>query len=501
MISLGQRSLTVEDVFKVAMFGEKVSLGPKARSRISQSSRFLKKEINSGATHYGINTGFGFLSNVKIDAGRLEALQENLIRSHASGVGPRLDYRVVRAMLFLRAADLARGYSGARSELIQLLVGMLNQQVHPVIPEQGSLGASGDLAPLSHMALVVLGEGEAQLGDGKPLSGSAALQRAKLKPIKLGPKEGLALINGTQFMSAMSCLNLIHAEYLSNLADAVGALSLEALRGTSAAFDEEIHALKPHEGQVLVAKRLRNYLRKGGVSEIAKSHADCDRVQDPYSLRCMPQVHGASRDAIAYVRKILETEINSVTDNPLLFPQTGKVISGGNFHGQYLAMAMDWLSIALAEFASISEQRISKMVNPALSGLPAFLTQDGGVQSGLMIVHYVAASLVSENKTLSHPACVDSIPTSADKEDHVSMGAWAARKAQKILDNTRRVLAMELLCACQGIDLLRPLKTTPALEKIVSQVRKRVPPIQADRVFQKDIEAIETLLRNFEIDL
>lgn len=502
VLKVGERPLTLEEVREVALEGRRVELSQSAREKVERAHRFLRERLESGATFYGINTGFGMLSNVRIKDEELETLQYNLLRSHACGMGPYLDDGASRAMVLLRAANLAIGHSGVSLNLVEALLALLNRGVCPLIPEQGSVGASGDLAPLAHLALVLIGEGKARV-NGKELSGAQALQSAGLKPIQLGPKEGLALINGTQFMTAIGALNLLDAEYLCDLADLAGAMSVEAMRGTETAFEPEIHSVRAHAGQVKTAQRVRALLLDGAEkSEIAKSHENCGKVQDPYSLRCIPQVHGASRDALAYIRGILEREINSVTDNPLLFPEQNKILSGGNFHGQYVSMAMDLLSIAMAEIASISEQRIEKLVNPVISDLPAFLTSKGGLNSGFMIVQVAAASIVSENKTLCHPACVDTIPTSADKEDHVSMGAWAARKAARVVTNTRRVLAMELLAAAQGIDFLRPLRSSEAIEKAHRQIRKKVPRLDEDRVFHDDLVAIEETItaREFSVE-
>ncbi len=504
-LKLGLKSLTLEEVHEVAVLGRKVELAPPAIKRIEAAHKYLLAKVKSGDTFYGINTGFGLMSNVKIKSSDLEALQYNLIRSHACGVGPYLEDRYVRAMLLLRAANLTQGHSGVSVKLVRQILDVLNAGVCPLIPEQGSVGASGDLAPLAHLALVLIGEGKARLG-GEIMSGAQALQTAGLQAIRLGPKEGLALINGTQFMTAIGALTLLEAEHLCDAADAAAAMTLEALRGTDAAFSEEIHAVRPHPGQIKTAQRMRKLLtekgpRGGKKSAIALSHADCGKVQDPYSLRCVPQVHGASRDTLTFVRQVLSREINAVTDNPLIFPKAGKggkILSGGNFHGQIVAMSMDYLSIAAAEIASISELRIEKLINPALSDLPAFLVKEGGLNSGYMIIQVAAAAIVSENKTLCHPASVDSIPTSADKEDHVSMGAWAARKAAKVVTNTRRVLSMELMAGAQGIDLLRPLKSTQAVETLHAAVRERVPFAESDRIFHDDILAIECWLSGVE---
>lgn len=493
-LQLGKQALSLANVYEVAVQGRSVELSTEACEKVLKAHQFLISRIETGETHYGLNTGFGLLSSVRIPPEDIETLQYYLLRSHACGVGPALDDHYVRAMLLLRANNLAIGNSGVSLQLVNQILAILNAGIVPIVPVQGSVGASGDLAPLSHLALPLIGEGRARF-QGQEMSGAEALKAAKLEPLRLGPKEGLALINGTQFMTAIGTLNLLEAEFLADLSDMTGALSLEALRGTSTAFDEEIHLVRPHPGQLQVAKNLRTFLLPAQKkSEIAMSHLQCARVQDPYSLRCMPQVHGASRDTLTFVRQVLEREVNSVTDNPLIFPDQKKILSGGNFHGQIVAIAMDTLAIAVAELASISEQRLEKLVNPAFSDLPPFLTTRGGLNSGFMIVQVAAASLVSENKTLCHPASVDSIPTSADKEDHVSMGAWAARKASLVVQNARRVLGMELLAAAQGIDLIRPLKSTPVLEEFHTLVRTLVPKLEEDRVFYKDFEAIETLL-------
>ncbi|MGZ3697689.1 MAG: histidine ammonia-lyase [Bdellovibrionota bacterium] len=500
-LKLGLKPLTLEEVRDVALHERRVELSPAAVKRIEKAHQFLQAQIKKGETLYGVNTGFGLMSNVKIPPADIEQLQYNLLRSHSCGVGPALGDQYVRAMLLLRAANLAIGHSGVSLELVEHILAVLNRGIIPLIPEQGSVGASGDLAPLSHLALVLIGEGRARY-KGKLVNGAQALRNAGLKPIRLGPKEGLALINGTQFMAAIGTHTLLEAEHLCDVADLAGAMTIEALRGTETAFEPEIHAVRPHPGQILVAERMRKILLSGGgKSRIARSHEDCGKVQDPYSLRCIPQVHGASRDTLAFVRGVLEREINSVTDNPLVFPSEKKILSGGNFHGQIVAIAMDTLCIAAAELASISEQRIEKLINPATSDLPPFLIKQGGLNSGFMIVQVAAASIVSENKTLCHPASVDSIPTSADKEDHVSMGAWAARKAAKVVENTRRVLSMELLSGAQGIDLLRPLQSSEAIEKVHQLIRRKVPRMDADRSVSGDLEYIEGLIASYTIDL
>jgi histidine ammonia-lyase len=492
--SLGTELITPEVVWEVATGKVKVSLSSAARSKMDRSQKFLRTKMDRNQTIYGVNTGFGLLSNVRIKDADLKQLQVNLIRSHCVGTGEVLSEAKVRAMLFLRAANLSIGFSGVRPALVEALLEFLNRGIHPVIFSQGSVGASGDLAPLAHLAIALIGEGEV-IYQGKRQATKSVLSALKIKPIELGPKEGLALINGTQFMTAIGSLTLMDAEYLCQVADLTGAMCLEALRGTVAAFDEKIHAVRPHPGQGQVAKNLREILTpRGKESAIAKSHEDCGKVQDPYSLRCMPQVHGATRDALQFVREVLTREMNSVTDNPLVFPEENQVLSGGNFHGQVVAMAMDFLSIAVAELGSISEQRIEKLINPALSDLPPFLTSEGGLHSGFMIVQVAAASIVSENKTLCHPACIDSIPTSADKEDHVSMGAWAAVKANKVVENVRRVLSMEMLSASTGLEFHRPLKSTAIIEEKIKILRTKVSKITGDRMFSQDIQAIENLL-------
>ncbi len=476
-------------------------LADKARIRVKGSSNYVQRLAKGKKAVYGVNTGFGLLADVKIPADKLAQLQINLIRSHSVGVGQPLSLPEARAVMLLRTNTLAKGYSGASLALLDKLVEVQNAGIVPWIPEQGSVGACGDLAPLAHMSLVLVGEGRAWFR-GEWMDSALALKKAKIKPHTLGPKEGLSLINGTQVMTAIGALVLYEALHLAKVADISGAMSIEAFRGTKVAFSKEIHAVRPHPEQGAVASNLRRLLTR---SKLAESHKDCGKVQDPYSFRCMPQVHGAARRLLENGISVIETEMNSATDNPLVFlpnemrgkgegPQGGAILSGGNFHGEYVAMIMDTLCIALSELANISDLRIQKLINPAISGLPAFLTKDAGLNSGMMIVQVASASLVSENKVLSHPASVDSIPTSADKEDHVSMGVTAARKARQILTNLRHVLAMELLCASQGIDLLRPLRSNSGLEAVHDEIRSVVPPIESDRIFHHDILAITELL-------
>ncbi|MBU6450759.1 MAG: histidine ammonia-lyase [Cyanobacteria bacterium REEB67] len=447
-LALDGHSLTLAEVEAVARGRMSVSLSPAAQAQIDHSRSIVDHFLEKRTVVYGITTGFGKFKDVFIPPEQTEQLQRNFLASHACGVGPAFDQATTRAITLLRANALAKGFSGIRREVVDLLTALLNSGVHPIIPEQGSVGASGDLAPLAHLALVLTGEGQA-VYKGQTMSGRQALEKAGLQPVVLKAKEGLALTNGTQVMAALGCLTVMEAERLAKVADIIGAMSLEAQLGSCKAFSPLIHNVRPHPGQ---QKSARNLIRLLEESELMESHKDCPMVQDAYSLRCMPQVHGASRQAFQHAREVLEIEINSATDNPLVFE--GEVISGGNFHGQPLALIMDYLSIALAELANISERRTERLVNPALSnGLPPFLTNDGGLNSGLMIAQYTAAALVSENKSLAHPASVDSIPTSANQEDHVSMGTIGARKARNILINVRRVLAIELLCAAQGLDL------------------------------------------------
>lgn len=491
-IYLDGESLTLDDIKEVAQGFTKVDLSPEAVNKVKNSRNIIEEIIKSGEHVYGVNTGFGALSSVAIPDNQLEDLQTNLIRSHACGVGEPFPTDVTRAIILLRANTLAKGYSGIRLETLQTMLDLLNKQVHPIIPRQGSVGASGDLVPLAHLALVLLGEGKA-IYQGKELTGAQALELAGIKPILLGAKEGLALTNGTQAMCGMGVIQLLKAEKLTKIADIAGAMTVEATKGTTRAFLPQIQALRQHKGQMTVSDNLLKILNE---SEVAQSHKNCDKIQDPYSLRCMPQVHGATRDVLSYVRNVLEIEINSATDNPLIFPDSKDVISGGNFHGQPLAFAMDFLGIAIAELANVSERRIDKLITPNFSGLPPFLTKEFGLNSGHMIVQYAAASLVSENKVLAHPASVDSIPTSLDKEDHVSMGATSAVKSEKIITNTKNVLAMEFLAASQGLGFLEPLKPGKGVEAAYKLIRQHIPFAQKDRIFSDDIHVIAELIDN-----
>ncbi|HKQ98619.1 MAG TPA: histidine ammonia-lyase, partial [Candidatus Polarisedimenticolia bacterium] len=436
-VVLDGRDLDLATVGSVARGEARLALGPHARARIEAAHAVVRRVLEGTEQVYGVNTGFGHLKDIRIPPQDLEALQANLIRSHAAGVGAPLPDDAVRALMLLRTHVLALGHSGVRPIVVESLIAHLNAGVLPVIPEQGSVGASGDLAPLSHLALLLMGEGRARVG-GRTLPAAEAQKAAKIAPLTLGPKEGIALINGTQMITALGALAAIEARNLAAHADLAGAASLEALKGSHKAFEARLHDLKPHPGQIESATNLRALLDD---SAIARSHAGCGRVQDAYSLRCMPQVHGAAREVIRFVETLLTTEINAVTDNPIVFPESGELVSGGNFHGEAPAMALDALAIAAAEIASIAERRIERLMNPVFSGLPAFLTRSPGVNSGLMMAQVTAAALVSENKILCHPACVDSIPSSAGREDHVSMGAHSAWKLTRVVDNTRRVLA------------------------------------------------------------
>jgi histidine ammonia-lyase len=488
---LDGQSLTLEAVGRVAAGSVACRIGPEARQRMAASRAVIERTARGPEPIYGVNTGFGDLATVRIEPPKLALLQERLLLSHAAGMGEPLPDRAVRAMLVLRANALARGYSGVRPEVVDRLLELLARDLLPVVPSRGSVGASGDLAPLAHLALPVIGRGRVkQRGEVAPAA--AALLEAGLEPLVLEPKEGLALINGTQAITALLALAALEARRLVRLADLAGAFSTDALRGTDTAFDRRLHELRPHPGQLLSARNLHRLMAG---SEIRESHRRGDvRVQDPYCVRCMPQVHGAARDLLADVERRLAIELNAVTDNPLVFPEDGAVLSGGNFHGEPVALAADVLALGVAELGSISERRIEKLTNAAFSGLPPFLVEQAGLNSGFMIAQVTAAALVSENKTLCHPASVDSIPTSADKEDHVSMGMWAAIKLGQVVANARRVLAIELLAAAQGIDLLRPLSSSPPLEALHRDLRRRVAPLREDREMAPDLEAAEAFL-------
>jgi histidine ammonia-lyase len=491
MIHLTGDDLTLEQLVAIADEGAEVALAPAARARIAASRAVVDAHADGDKPVYGINTGFGSFAETRIERDDLARLQINLLRSHAAGVDDPLPVRAVRASMALRANVLAKGYSGIRVETVEALMAALNRRVHPKVPSRGSVGASGDLAPLAHIALAIIGEGE--MWDGHQATpAETALTGAGLAPVTLGPKEGLALINGTQVSTAVAALAVIHAERLARTADIAAALSIDALQGSMRPFDERIHHARPFPGQRVVAHNLRRLLTGSGINA---AHANCGRVQDAYSMRCVPQVHGAARDALTWARQVIAVEMNAATDNPMVFADTGEVLSGGNFHGAPIAIAADLLVIAVAQLATISERRAERLVNPTLSGLPAFLTRHGGLQSGLMLAQVTAAALTSEIKTLAHPASVDTIPTSANKEDHVSMSMTAALKAERALHLCTYVLAVEVLCACQAIDLLAPLVSSDALMRVHAEVRARVGSLADDRPPSPDLDRIAEMIR------
>ncbi|UCD70439.1 MAG: histidine ammonia-lyase [Syntrophobacterales bacterium] len=494
-VLLGVDGLSLEALVAIAREGANVSLAKESEARIVKARKLIEKWIEEGRTIYGITTGFGALSDVAISKEDTWRLQENIIMSHSAGVGDLLDEETVRAVIALRIKDLARGHSGIRLETVLCLQELLNRGICPVIPEKGSVGASGDLAPLAHLSLVLLGLGEA-FYEGQRMPGGEALKRCGIQPLRLEAPEGLALVNGTQVMTAIGGLAVYDALRLSRMADIAAAMSLEVLMGTNTEFDPRIHQVKPHPGQIASADNMRRITQS---SEIISSHKDCSRIQDAYTLRCSPQVHGASKDAIAYARGVVETEMNAATNNPLIFSESQEFLLGGNFHGQHIALALDFLSMAVSELANIAERRIERLVNPELSGLPAFLVTEGGINSGFMIAQYTAAALVSENKVLSHPACVDSIPTSANKEDHVSMGTISARKCRDVVKNTEHVIAIELLCGAQAMDLFTNLKPGEGTQVAYRVIRDAVPHLERDRILSRDIETIVKLVRKGKI--
>ena len=497
-ITIDGENLKLEQIEEVAYGKALVKLSQKAIPKINRCRKYVEEIVKKGETVYGINTGFGKLCRVKISPAEIEKLQKNLILSHAIGVGPVFCEEEVRAAVLLQANVLAKGYSGVRLEVIENLIRLVNSGVTPMVPEKGSVGASGDLAPLSFIALVLIGEGWAFYPNLDPwdkkrlLSGKQALKKAGIKPLKLSAKEGIALINGTEMMTGLGVLTLLKGERLAELSDMAGALSCEAALATPVAFDEDLQKLRGHKGQKISAFNLVQLMKN---SQIREFHKACPKVQDPYSFRCMPQVHGAVRDVLSYVRSVLEIEVNSVTDNPLIFPEKNKIISGGNFHGEPVALALDFLGIALAELASISERRIAAMMDPNITELPAFLISNPGINSGLMMAQTTAAALVSENKVLAHPASVDSIPTSLNQEDHVSMGTISSRKAREIANNVEEVLAIEFLCAYQGICFRAPLKPGIGTGKIFSRIKERVKEIKEDRILVGDLVKIKELMR------
>jgi histidine ammonia-lyase len=488
-VAIDGRRLTLESI-EAAADGTPVELTQEARRRVALAREFVEQRFAGGQAIYGVTTGFGRLANVPVDPMDAATLQLNLVRSHAAGTGAPLERRLVRAAGVLRANSLSAGHSGVKPETLELIVDLLNRGVTPVVPCQGSVGASGDLAPLAHMTLVLIGEGEAFYCDER-LPSAVALERAGLRPIELGVKEGLALVNGTQVMTGIVALGVLRAERLAAAADVIGAMSLEAYLGTDRVFDRRLNDLRPHPGQMRVAANLRALLAE---SEIMRSHAECGRVQDPYSFRCIPVVHGAVRDSIAHVRRVTEIEVNSVTDNPLVFPEDGEFLSGGNFHGEPIALAIDFLKLAVADLASIGERRLYLLLNAEDRDLPLFLTGRSGLQSGLMIVQYTAAALVNHNKGLAWPSSVDSIPTSAGQEDHVSMGMTSANDLGRVLDNVEGALACELLAALAATDFRRPLRSGRGTQAAYDIARERIVPWKEDRAPAPDIALARELI-------
>jgi histidine ammonia-lyase len=497
-MQLNGQTLSLEQIAAVVFGNEHVELAAAARPRMLASRKVIEEIVARDAVVYGVNTGFGKLSDVRIPHDQVSELQLNLVRSHACGIGDPLSGREVRAMMLLRANVLALGFSGIRVEIVEMLCQMLNRHVHPVVPEKGSVGASGDLAPLAHLALSLIGEGEAFFEDAR-MPSADALRRAKLNPARLEAKEGLALLNGTQAMHAVGGLSILRAKRVTRLADLTGAMSLEALKGTPAAFDARLQDARAHAGQKAVAQHLLSILEG---SEIRESHrANDSRVQDAYSLRCMPQVHGAVRGALSHCEEVLLVESASATDNPLVFAETGDVISGGNFHGAPLALAFDYAAIALTDLMSISERRIERLLNPDINeGLPAFLARHPGMESGFMIAHVVAAALLNEAKVLAHPASIDNVPTSAGKEDHVSMGMTGALKLRAIVDLAENLFAIELLAAAEALEHRRPLKSGVGVERAFAALRKIASPLTKDRPLSGDIARVAEAIRRGDFD-
>ncbi len=485
--------LAIDDVVAVATRRATVAVDPSVPRRMAPAREVVERAVEGGDVVYGVTTGFGALASTRVDPSEAEHLQVRLLRSHAAGVGDPLPADVVRAMLLLRARTLAQGHSGVRPVVVERLVELLNRDLLPVVPSQGSVGASGDLAPFAHLALPLIGEGLLQV-DGTARPAAEVLAEHGLEPLRLSAKEGLSLLNGTEGMAAQGCLALHRAEILAVAADVACAMSVEALMGSARPFRADLHRLRPHPGQAASAATIARLIEG---SEIGASHADdfVHAVQDAYSLRCAPQVHGAVRDTLAHVRSVLEIELGSVVDNPVVFPETGEVVSGGNFHGQPLAFVLDFAAIAVTELGSISERRTDRMLDPQHSaGLPAFLSPAPGLNSGYMLTQYTAAALVAHNRVLSHPASVESIPTSGSQEDHVSMGWGAARKLDEVLDNTARILAVELLCAAQGIEYRRPLRPAPGTASVLDLIRAVVPPLDDDRPPSTEIEQVASLI-------
>ena len=494
-ILLGFDGMTIEDLVAIARLNAPVGLTKGSETRIRTTRKLIDQWVDEEKAIYGVTTGFGALSSVSIPKNDTRQLQKNILMSHSAGVGNPFKAETVRAIMALRIKDLAKGHSGIRLQTVQYLLELLNRGVSPIIPEKGSVGASGDLAPLAHMGLVLLGMGEV-FYKGKRIPAAEALKQCGMNPLQLEAAEGLALVNGTQVMTAVGGLSVHDAVRLCKLTDIAAAMSLEVLLGSRTEFDARIHSIRPHAGQIAAAANMDKIVQD---SEIITSHKDCGRIQDAYTLRCSPQVHGASKDAIAYAKKVIETEMNSSTNNPLIFAESEDFLLGGNFHGQPVALALDFMAMAVAELANISERRIERLVNPKLSGLPAFLVKDGGLNSGFMIAQYTAAALVSENKVLSHPASVDSIPTSANKEDHVSMGTISARKCRDIIRNSENVIAIELLCGAQAMDLFTNLKSGTGSKAAYNVIRDAVPHLENDRILAHDIDAVRELIQSDRI--
>lgn len=490
MITIDGQSLNLGQLFQIAREKLKVRISAHAVDRMRKSRECIEKFLDTGEIIYGVNTGFGKLADVHIPSNEIEELQLNLVLSHSCGTGLPIPEEIVRTAMALKANSLCAGYSGVRLEITDMLISMLNKNIVPIIPAKGSVGASGDLAPLAHMTLVMLGLGEAWI-DSRRVNGAQALKIVNLEPVKLGAKEGLALLNGTQILTAYAAMALFRAQRLVKLADIAGAISVESLLHSQKAFDPRIQKVRGYPQQIKVGKNLKRLLSD---SEIDESHIDCGKVQDAYSSRCIPQVHGGVRTAIEYVENVVTTEINAVTDNPLIFSESEQALSGGNFHGQPVALACDTLSIACSQLANISERRLANLLDPNHSGLPAFLVTESGTNSGFMIPQVTAAALVAENKVLSHPASVDSIPTSANQEDFVSMGTHAARKALEIVENAETIIGIELLAGCQAMDFRKNLKPGKGTGPAYEIIRKFIPPVQKDRLLQKDIEKIKNLV-------
>jgi len=491
-LEINEQPLSLLELRNIWLAPVKLSVAEESRALVVAAQEKIKNVVDSGEQVYGVNTGFGLLANVRIDDDELGRLQKNLIQSHAVGVGELLPDEVVRLVMVTKVKALAAGYSGVRPELLDLLCELVNHEIYPAIPSKGSVGASGDLAPLAHMAGALIGVGIVRV-NGEELPAADALEQAGLAPLKLGPKEGLALLNGTQVSTALALAAAFRTENLLSAAITAGAMSADAIKGSDTPFDERIHDVRGHKGQRDVAAALRQLLEG---SDIRASHVDCDRVQDPYSIRCQPQVIGACLDVLRHVCSVLQIEASAVTDNPLVFAETDAVLSGGNFHAEPVAFAADHLALAIAEIGSLSERRVALLIDPHLSGLPPFLVKDSGLNSGFMMVQVAAAALVSENKSLAHPASVDSIPTSANQEDHVSMATFAANRLHTMLDNTNIVVAIELLAAAQGIDFHHPRQSSDVLESALKKIRELSPNYEADRSLKPDIDAVSSLVNS-----